>query len=90
MHDWRCKVMPLQECSHTAILATVEPAVKQMITDEDRAIKFQECCPDCWWVLDVRLWPPVSGGWYLRLQERLAAGRQWYYRREGDRWIAGT
>ena len=90
MHDWRRKTKPLQECQHVAILATVDVAVKQILPDEERAIKFQEFCPACSWVLDVRLWPPLNGGWYLRLQERFAAGRQWYYRREGDRWIAGT
>ncbi len=89
MSGWKRLVALVENCSHAGVLAGIRPMPGEAWAEDLRSGKFRAICPDCSWELDVRCWCPEAGGWYLYLQERLAAGRKWYYRREGERWVAG-
>ncbi len=64
------------------------PVFEQAVASAGRWIIVHLSCPDCWQDVDLRFLRPEAGGWYLRLQERLAAGRTWGYRFEGSGWVA--
>lgn len=78
----------VRECTHEAITTTVEPPFKQANPSGMGALRLRECCSACYREVDVRIWLPEAGEWYLRLQERLAAGRTWIFRWTGDTWVA--
>ena len=86
----RREIEVAEGCQHAAVLGTVEPAFHEAIANVKSSCRFRLNCPDCLGALDLRFYRAQAGGWYLWMQERLAAGRQWCYRCEGDRWIAGV
>ncbi len=75
-----------RECAHREVIQTIAPSLSPVTGAHGENLKLT--CQDCWQVLDIRLWRPEAGGWYLKLRERFAAGRRWTFRREGQTWIA--
>jgi hypothetical protein len=76
-----------RECAHREVIQTIAPSARTTSTGA-HAENIKLTCQDCWQVLDLRLWRPEAGGWYLKLRERFAAGRRWTFRYEGQTWIA--
>lgn len=79
----------LYECTHAGLVPAIEPSLHNVWADGMRAFTLQTACPDCWLEISVRLFRPEAGGWYLKMQERLAAGRTWMFRYEGQTWHPG-
>ena len=78
----------VRECTHEAITETLAPPRQQAMASGLGALHLRACCSSCYREVDVRLWLPEAGQWYLGVQERLAAGRAWIFRWTGDTWAA--
>jgi hypothetical protein len=78
-----------QECLHLRSVQTVRPAAGAT-AGFGRSGRLRVACPDCEQVLDIRCWPTEAGSWFLRLRERLAAGRELHFRYDGQHWVAAT
>ena len=74
-------------CEHRNILSMLAPVLRQIIVDGLPLENLRPACPDCWRVLDLRLWQPQAGGWYLKLRETFAAGRRWTFRYNGQAFV---
>lgn len=79
-----------RECTHAGAIPAVAPALDRARAERVTSVKLRVPCPDCWFELDLRLWRPEAGDWYLRLQERFVAGRGWNFRYEAGRWVIGS
>jgi hypothetical protein len=75
-------------CEHRSMLSMIAPVLRQIIVDGLSPENLRPACPDCWRVLDIRLWQPEAGGWYLKLREGFAAGRKWTFRYNGQTFVA--
>ena len=76
----------MHDCTHAGLVPAIEPSLEQARAAGMRGFTVQASCPGCWLEISVRLWQPEAGGWYLNIQERLAAGRSWIFRYEGHAW----
>ncbi len=80
-------VAPIEECLHKRTLGTMTTTVQWITAASGRSAQFRVRCPDCERELDARCWRSEAGAWYLKLRERLAAGRKWHFRFLGDCWV---
>ncbi len=77
-----------RSCEHRSMLLRIAPTLGQVIVDGVPPKGLRPMCPDCRRVLDLRLWQPEAGGWYLKLRESFAAGRKWTFRYNGQTFVA--
>ncbi len=75
-YDWE------RECAHTL----VAPDVLGLGQDSLQPAQLRQRCPDCRRPLELRVWQPTAGGWYVAVREIGAAGRRWSWRYDGLRW----
>lgn len=76
----------MPDSPHLSVLPVVEPVFKTTVTSGLPTRKVRILCPDCWLKVNVRIWRPEAGSWYLQLQELLAAGRTWNFRYDAEVW----
>ena len=75
-----------RSCEHRSMVPQLAPALRQVIMD-GAPQNLRPMCPDCRRVLDLRLWQPEAGGWYLKLRESFAAGRKWTFHYTGQTFV---
>jgi len=76
----------ISDCSHGALVPALKPAFTHRQAEGFRTFTLHTSCPDCWLGFVARFWQPEAGGWLLKVQEHLAAGRCWMFRYEDEIW----